>query len=66
MSVSVVASLQRQWYILDELTNFSHFYQKYLAKIYNKMVKFYNSTIDSIVYNSYNVPIWLITVVHFL
>ncbi len=66
MSVSVVASLQRQWYILDELTNFSHYFQKNLTKIYMKMVNFYNSLIDSVGYNSYNVPVWLTTVVHFL
>lgn len=66
MSVSVVASLQRQWYILDELTNFSHKTHKKSNEINNILAKFYNSTIDSIVYNSYNVPIWLITVVHFL
>lgn len=47
MFVFDVASQQRQWYILDELTNFSHDFQKFLDG-------FYKSLIDSVQGNSYN------------
>lgn len=47
MFVFDVASLRRQWYILDELINFSHDFQKFLDR-------YYKSLIDSVQGNSYN------------
>lgn len=47
MFVFDVASLRRQWYILDELTNFSHDFQKFSDR-------YYKSLIDSVQGNSYN------------
>ena len=47
MFVFDVVSLRKQWYILDELTNFSHDFQKILDR-------FYKSVIDSVQGNSYN------------
>lgn len=47
MFVFDVASRQRQWYILDELINFSHDFQKFLDR-------YYKSLIDSVQGNLYN------------
>lgn len=47
MFVFDVASLRRQWYILDELINFSHDFQKFLDR-------YYKSLIDSVQGNLYN------------
>lgn len=58
MSVSAAASRQRQWYILDVRTNPSHKTHKKSNEINNILAKFYNSLIDSDIFNSYNVPIW--------